>query len=71
MNPIKISVDPNDFVLVQTEEKDEQMVMTALTVALVERGYNQGIPLKEIIKMVYDAYQEAAKDGKPLEEGEE
>lgn len=71
MNPIKISVDPNDFVLVQTEEKDEQLVMTALTVALVERGYNQGIPLKEIIKMVYDGYQEAAKDGEPLKEGEE
>lgn len=71
MDPIKISVDPNDYVLVQTEEKDEQMVMTALTVALVERGYNEAVPLKEIVKMVYDAYKEAEKDGKPLEEGEE
>jgi len=42
-----------------------------LVVALVERGYNDTVPLKELIKMVYDAYNETESDSKPLEEGEE
>jgi len=71
MDPIKISVDPNDYVLVQTEEKDEELIIRALVVALVERGYNDTVPLKELIKMVYDAYNETESDSKPLEEGEE
>ena len=71
MNPIKISVDPNNYVLVQTEEKDEELIIRALVVALVERGYNDTVQLKELIKMVYDAYNETESDSKPLEEGEE
>lgn len=71
MNPIKISVDPNDYVLVQTEEKDEELIIRALVVALVERGYNDTVPLKELIKMVYDAYNETESESEPLEEEEE